>query len=105
MRSAGNIKWLVAAADWLLTYPYVFLTNALPFEHSGPAAPATYWMTQVWAYVLIAPVAAIAAWRGIRQFERMRRHQEHWWRLTAEAAAIGTAPVILIAIVEQAAVF
>lgn len=104
MRLPRNIAWVVAT-DFVLTYPYVFAANALPFEHSGPAASSTYWMTQMWVYALIVPVAAIAAWRGARQFQRMRRGQDSWWRLPAEAATRGATPVVFIALVDQAAVF
>lgn len=81
----------VVLADAVLTYAYVFAANGFVGEVQGPHAPATYWLTQPWVYLLIAPVAAVACWRGARQVQDAWAGRPRWWRLTVEGVAIGAA--------------
>lgn len=81
--------WGVVLQDVLLTYVYCFSVNALLPPPQGPHAPPAYWLTQAWVYGLIAPVAAVAAWRGARQVLDAWAGRARWWRLTVEGAVIG----------------
>lgn len=96
MRIADHPVWAVAVADALLTYPYVFAANALLFAPEGPHATTAYWMTQAWVYLLIAPIAIVAAWRGARQVQHAWAGRPRWWRLPAEAAAFAAATVLML---------
>ena len=105
MNSGRPALWVIAAIDFALTYAYAFVANALPVDRSGPSAPVSYWATQPWVYALIAPIAAVAAWRGVRHVQRMRGGNGRWWRLTAEAAGCGVVPVVAIAVFESSGLF
>jgi hypothetical protein len=95
----------VAAVDFLLTYPYAFAVNELFGGQSGPRADWTHWAGQPWVYALIAPVAAVAAWRGVRQVQRLWAGRPAWWRLPAEGAAAAAALPVAVAIFEASAIF
>lgn len=85
----------VGIADVLATYAYVFAVQALT-PPSGPHAPVTYWMTQPWIYLLIAPVAAVATWQGLRQAAALQAGDRRWWRLSLVAAAIGAVAMLAV---------
>lgn len=96
MPSIPRALWMVVLADVVLTYAYAFVAVALT-PPEGPHAPATYWLTQAWVYALIAPVAAVAAWRGAGQVLNAWAGRPRWWRLTLEGAAFGAAGVVIFA--------
>ncbi|HEX6040622.1 hypothetical protein [Longimicrobium sp.] len=77
-----------AVADVLACYAYAFAAQALT-PPDGPHAPAAYWMTQAWVYLLIAPVAAVATWQALRHFAGFRAGDRRWWRLPMVGAAVG----------------
>lgn len=87
---------LVVLADAVLTHAYVFVANGLISAVEWRHAPATYWLTQPWVYRLIAPVAVVACWRGVRQVLGAWAGHPRWWRLTGEGAAIGAGCMMLI---------
>lgn len=85
--------------DAAITYPWAFAAHAVTTP-AGPSAPWTYWLTQPVAYIVIAPVAAVAAWRGIRQVEGAWEGRPQWWRLTAEASGVAVLLVIVAGILD-----
>ncbi len=87
---------LVVLADVVLAYAYTFAAHGFIGGIEGPRAPATYWLTQLWVYLLIAPVAAVASWRGARQVLDAWAGRPRWWRLTAEGAAAGAGCSVLM---------
>jgi hypothetical protein len=95
-------SWMVAVglADVLATYAYAFAAQALT-PPSGPHAPVTYWMTQPWVYLLIAPVAAVATWQGLRQAAAVREGDRRWWRLPLTGAAIAAGVALPLSLVAQ----
>jgi hypothetical protein len=96
MRPIPRALWMVVLADVALTYAYCFATYAL-LPRSPLAAPTSYLLTQRWVYGYIAPVAAVAAWRGARQVLHAWAGRPQWWRLALEGAAIGAAAAFLMA--------
>jgi len=88
----------VALTDGLLTFPYVFAAEALPFGRSGPAAAWTYWLGQPWVYMLIAPVAVVVAWRGARQARALARRSKVWWWLSLELVALAVGATLVLSL-------
>lgn len=88
--------WLVALVDALLAYVYVFITDALMPPPEGPHQTTAYWMTQLWVYALISPIAAVAAWRGVRQVQHAWAGRPRWWRLPIEGMTFALLGVVLI---------
>src|SRR5687767_8492394 len=83
MHQVPRALWMVVLADVVATYVYSFATyEVLP--RSPVSEPATYFLAQPWVYALIAPVAAVAAWRGARQVLDAWAARVRWWRLTLE---------------------
>lgn len=88
--------WIVVVADVVLTYAYAFAANAWMDNSLGPEAPLTYWLTQLWVYSLIAPVAVVASWRGTQQVLDAWDARPRWWRLPLEGMGIGAASMVLL---------
>ena len=88
MNRPDPLTFTVAVADVVATYAFVFAAQAAT-PPSGPHAPATYWLTQPWVYLLIAPVAAVATWQALRHFAAYRAGDGRWWRLPLAGAAFG----------------
>src|SRR2546423_15117022 len=64
-RTSRLIIPTITIADALFTFLFVFAAQALPFGHTGPAAPVSYWLAKPSIYMLIAPIAAgVARRRG-----------------------------------------
>lgn len=89
---------MVVLADAVLTYAYVFAAHQLISASEWRHAPVTHWLTQPWVYQLIAPVAAVASWRGVRQVLDAWAGRARWWRLTAEGAVLGAGCTMLMAL-------
>jgi hypothetical protein len=88
--------WIVVLADVLITYAYAFAANAWMDNSLGPEAPVTYWLTQLWVYSLIVPVAVVASWRGTQQVLDAWDARPRWWRLPLEGMGIGAASIVLL---------
>jgi hypothetical protein len=92
----------VAIADVLLTFPFCFAANELPFGRVGPHATWHYWLSQPAAYILIAPVAAVAAWFGVRQVRAEWAGRPHWGRVALEGAGLALAVTLGVSLLAQA---
>lgn len=89
---------IIAIADVLVTYCYVIVASGLPLHPTTPHPDLLYWARLPWFYALIVPVAAVAAWRGVRQMQRASAGRPAWWRLPAEGGATAATPLLLGAI-------
>ena len=96
MRPLSRALWMVVLADVALTYAYCFAAYAL-LQRSPLAVPTADFLTQPWAYGYVAPVVAVAAWRGARQVLDAWAGRPRRWRLALEGAAIGAAAAFLMA--------
>lgn len=90
--------WMVVLVDVVLAYAFSFVANGLIGGSEGPKAPPAYWLTQWFAYLFIAPIAAVAAWRGARQVLDAWAGRPAWWRLTVEGALLGAGCTVLLAL-------
>jgi hypothetical protein len=96
---SARTLWLVAVADFVLTYPWAFAANALT-PPDGPHAPWTYWIAQPWVYAFIAPVAAVAAWRGVCHVRAAGSRRQRWWQLPSEGFVVGIGVALLAVLID-----